>query len=93
MGQQVAMMLANPSVHELIKLDSNYNIIEFPAKDSWVGKNIAAVDFRYNYDLNIIAIQHENSNQFTIEFGPETIIQPNDFFIGITTDKGMRKLV
>lgn len=93
MGQQVGMMLANPSVHELIKLDSHYNIIEFPAKDAWVKNTIESIDFRSNYELNIIAMQRENSSTFTIEFGPETIIQKGDLFIGVTTDKGMQKLL
>ncbi len=92
MGQQVAMMLANPTVHELMKLDSHYNIIEFPAKSSWINKQIAHVDFRKHYDLNIIAIQHAHSTDFTIEFGPDYLIQDGDIFIGITTDDGVQKL-
>lgn len=92
MGQQVAMMLANPTVHELMKLDSHYNIIEFPAKPSWVDKKIESVNFRKHYDLNIIAIQHASSSDFTIEFGPEYTIREGDIFIGITTDAGVGKL-
>lgn len=93
MGQQVAMILANPTVHELIQLDSQYNIIEFPHKDSWVGKNIDTIDFRNNYNVNIIAIQHENSKDFTIEFDSNYVVQTGDLFIGVTTDEGMRKLM
>lgn len=93
MGQQVAMILANPTVHELIQLDSHYNIIEFPHKSAWVGKTIGDIDFRGQYNVNIIAIQHEESNDFTIEFDSNYIIKQGDLFIGITTDEGMRKLM
>lgn len=93
MGYQTAMMLANPTVHELMKLDSHYNIIEFPHKTDWIGKKIEQIDFRRNFDVNIIAIQHKNSADFTIEFGPKTVIQEGDLFIGITTDQGMKQLM
>lgn len=93
MGYQTAMMLANPTVHELMKLDSHYNIIEFPHKEHWVGKKIEQIDFRKNFDVNIIALQHEHSNDFSIEFGPDYIIQKGDLFIGFTNDSGMKKLM
>ena len=92
MGQQVAMMLANPTVHELMKLDDNYNIIEFPVKKSWIGKTIDEINFRSSYELNIIAIQQAGSIDFTIEFGPESVLSDGDTLIGVTTDSGMRKL-
>ena len=92
MGQQVAMMLANPTVHELMKLDSNYNIIEFPVKKPWIGKTIDDIDFRNSYELNIIAIQEAGSIEFTIEFGPDYILSDGDMLIGVTTDSGMKKL-
>lgn len=92
MGHQVAMMLANPTVHELIKLDSHYNIIEFPVKKSWIGKTIDAINFRLNYELNIIAIQREGAVDFTIEFGPEYVLSEGEILIGVTTDAGMKKL-
>lgn len=92
MGQQVAMMLANPTVHELMKLDSHYNIIEFPVKKSWVGKAIDEINFRNSYELNIIAIQQAGSVDFTIEFGPDYVLSGGDTLIGVTTDSGMKKL-
>lgn len=93
MGVQVATMLANPTVHELIQLDSRYNIIEFPYRDSWIGKDINETDFRNKYDTNIIAVQPANSQDFTIEFGPDYVITEGDIFIGVTTDKGMKKIM
>lgn len=93
MGVQIATMLANPTVHELIQLDSRYNIIEFPYREKWVGKDIIEMDFRNKYDTNIIAVQPANSNDFTIEFSPQYVITEGDIFIGVTTDKGMKQLL
>lgn len=93
MGTQVATMLANPTVHELMQLDSRYNIIEFPYREDWVGNNIIDMDFRNKLDTNIIAIQPANSDDFTIEFGPYYTITEGDIFIGVTTDDGMKKLL
>ena len=93
MGVQVATMLANPTVHELLQLDSRYNIIEFPCSPKWIGKDIDKIDFRNKYDTNIIAIQPAQSDEFTIEFGPRYVVTDGDVFIGVTTDEGMKKLL
>ncbi len=93
MGSQIAMMLANPTVHELIKLDHRYNVIEFLNQESWVGKSIADIDFRNQYKTNIIAIRQSETHEFTIEFGPNYIVQDQDVFIGVTTDENVNKLI
>lgn len=93
MGVQVANMLSNPTVHELLSLDNRYNIIEFPCNNRWVGKTIVDIDFRNIYDTNIIAVQPAQSNEFTIEFGPHYTVTEGDIFIGVTTDQGMQKLL
>lgn len=93
MGVQVANMLANPTVHELMALDNRYNIIEFPTNERWVGKTIIEVDFRNNYKTNIIAIRPTNSLDYTIEFKPSYVVTADDVFIGVTTDVGQKKLL
>lgn len=93
MGIQVANMLANPTVHELMSLDSQYNIIEFPARRQWLGKSIEQIDFRNLYNTNIIAIKPANSMEFTIEFQPSYIVKDGDILIGVTTNEGHRKLL
>lgn len=92
MGRQIGLMIANPSVHELMQLDNQYNIIEFPYKKNWVGQTIESIDFRENFDANIIAIKHEGADHFSIEFGPDYIVRTDDIFIGVTSDQGMKKL-
>lgn len=92
-GIQTATMLANPIVSELVKLDDRYNVIEFHCQDAWLGKSIVQVDFRRNYNTNIIAIRPKKTDEFTIEFGPNYIITEGDIFLGITTDKGMKELI
>lgn len=93
MGVQIANMLSNPTVHELLSLDNRYNIIEFPYNSQWVGKSIIEIDFRNTYDTNIIAIQPAQSNDYTIEFGPQYIVMEGDIFIGVATDEGRQKLL
>lgn len=93
MGVQVANMLANPTVHELMALDNRYNIIEFPANERWADKTIIDIDFRNNYKTNIIAIRPANSLDYTIEFKPSYVVTEGDVFIGVTTDVGQKKLL
>lgn len=93
MGVQIGNMLANPTVHELMSLDNRYNIIEFPVNQKWIGKTIIEIDFRNQYDINIIAIQPARSTEYTIEFKPTYTVTDGDIFIGVTTDDGRRKLL
>lgn len=93
MGVQVANMLANPTVHELMSLDNRYNIIEFPANAHWIGQTIMEVDFREQYDTNIIALKQAGEYDFTIEFQPTYVITEEDVFIGVNTDQGRKKLL
>ena len=93
MGVQMGNMLSNPIVSELIKLDDRYNVIEFKCQKAWLGKTIVEIDFRNNYNTNIIAIRPKKTDEFDIEFGPDYIITKGDIFLGITTDEGMNDLM
>lgn len=92
MGVQMGTMLSNPIVSELVKLDDRYNVIEFQCQEQWLGKSIVQIDFRNNYNTNIIAIRPKKTDEFTIEFGPNYIVTEGDIFLGITTDAGMKGL-
>lgn len=93
MGHQTALIMANPTFHELLRLDNQYNVIEFPCHEKWVGQSIVQIDFRKKYNTNIIAIRPANAKEFIIEFGPNYIIKKGDTFLGITTDEGMQSLM
>ena len=51
------------------------------------------VDFREQYDTNIIALKQAGEYDFTIEFQPTYVITEEDVFIGVTTDQGRKKLL
>lgn len=93
MGVQMGTMLSNPIVSELVKLDNRYNVIEFQGQESWIGKTIVEIDFRNNYNTNIIAIQPKRTDEYDIEFGPDYVVNKGDIFIGVTTDEGMKELM
>lgn len=93
MGVQMGTMLSNPIVSELVKLDNRYNVIEFQCQEAWLGKTIVEIDFRNNYNTNIIAIRPKKTDEFDIEFGPDYVVTKGDIFLGITTDEGMKELM
>lgn len=93
MGVQMGTTLSNPIVSELIKLDDCYNVIEFQVQEAWIGQTIVQIDFRNNYNTNIIAIRPEKTHEFDIEFGPDYEVSEGDLFLGITNDEGMRELM
>src|SRR5699024_7336437 len=92
-GVQLGIMLANPTVHELIKLDNHDNVVEFPYHPSWIGQSIVDIDFRNQYQTNIIPIQSAEITVFTIAFDPDYIVSKGDIFLGVTTDDAVKKLV
>ncbi|MDN6162201.1 MAG: TrkA family potassium uptake protein [Atopostipes sp.] len=93
MGVQMGTMLSNPIVSELVKLDNRYNVIEFQGQESWIGKTIVEIDFRNNYNTNIIAIRPKRTDEYDIAFGPDYVVNKGDIFIGVTTDEGMKELM
>ena len=54
---------------------------EIKVSNKLSGKTIADADIRKNFNLNIIALEHDNVT--TIEVSPETVLQAEDALVVI----------
>lgn len=86
MGIRVAHNLVSSSILDFIELSPDYSIIEVAAPREWVGKDIAALDARAKYGINIMAIKSQDN----INVSPRAtdVIQESDVLvvIGATSD-------
>ena len=60
MGKRIADTLNATNVLDHIEISEEYGIVEIQVDEKWVGKTLEEIDFRKNYDLNIIAIKENN---------------------------------
>jgi trk system potassium uptake protein TrkA len=86
MGIRVAHNLVSSSILDFIELSPDYSIIEVAAPREWVGKDIAALNARAKYGINIMAIKSQDN----INVSPRAtdVIQESDVLvvIGATSD-------
>ncbi len=60
MGKRIADTLNATNVLDHIEISEEYGIVEIQVDEKWAGKTLEEIDFRKNYDLNIIAIKENN---------------------------------
>ncbi|MGX7108956.1 potassium channel family protein [Facklamia miroungae] len=93
MGVRIGNELTNDSVLDLIQLDSQSHIVEFTARKSWIGKTIEEINFRGQYDINLIAIKSRIEEGFDVNVNPSFIIEESDLFVGLTNSNEAKMLL
>lgn len=87
MGVQMGQVLSQSTTQSLMAIDEQHDVIEFKAKEKWVGKTIQEIDFRGRYHVNIIAIGEKGKTSLEVSILPSTVISINNYFVGVTEDK------
>lgn len=65
MAQRLAMHLVAPNTRDYIEIDKDIKIINFYTPSSLQGKSLRDSDFRAKYNLNVIAVIHEDKTLVT----------------------------
>jgi len=73
MGQRVAHNLSASNVLDYIEIAGDLRIVDIGAIESWLGKSLAALDFRQRYGVNVIAIKKSAGSMNTSPLGTDTI--------------------
>ncbi len=55
MAHRYAVRESSEHIFEYINLDEEYSIFEIDVIDAWVGKTVTQLNFRVNYNLNVLA--------------------------------------
>ncbi|WP_394236147.1 potassium channel family protein [Niallia oryzisoli] len=79
MGERVAHQLLTPNVLNYIELSKEFNIEELMIPSRLTSKNLRELDLRAKYNLNAIAIVH--NDHIIISPSPDQIIQEGDKLI------------
>lgn len=85
MAIRVATKYASENILDFFDIDNNFSIYELKVPKEWQGKELAQLDLRRKYNVNILTISR-NNNVFIPS--PDTQIQLNDiaFVIGEERD-------
>ena len=90
MATRMAHSLVIPNTIDYIELSRDYSIVDLPAPDAFVGKNLKQLELRPRFGLTLIAIKRrENDTEVTnIAPGAEEVIKAGDVLalLGTTTD-------
>ena len=78
-GQRLAKSLAGPSLMEIIDFSDEISLIKIKARKSWIGKSLVDLDFRKQYQMNVIAF--ERDGHMIIDFNPNLLIEEDDTIV------------
>jgi len=82
-AQRLALSLTSPDIMEIIKLSSNFDIVESSAPDSFIGKTIKDLSLRNKYQMDVLAIKNALTGNLIIMPPAEYKFNPDDIMIVI----------
>ena len=89
-AERLARSLVGPNLLEIIEFSDEFSIIEVKAHKSWMGKNLIDLDFRNEYQMNVVAF--ERDGEMIIDFDPSLEIEENDILVLIGTSENAKEL-
>lgn len=89
-AEKTAVKYNANNIFDFIRLTDEYSIFEIPVPKSWAGKNIADINVRSRYKLNIIAVK--NGETLDPLPGAEYKFYESDHIVVIGTEEAVEKL-
>lgn len=90
-GIRIGKELSSPHVNDLVDLGSRHHISAFPVKEEWVGKDLATINFRSIYGINIIAVKSLNE-PYTVDLHGDYQLKIHDELLGVSSDETLKQL-
>lgn len=81
MGIRTAKKLLRRNIVDLVELDDEYSIVEIKAPASWYGKSLQTLNVRSVYHMNVLGVRTFESENLSLNIGPDYIVQPEDRFL------------
>ena len=66
MGKHLANNLSFDNFVDTVELSNGYSVVEIHVPHAWVGKNLIELKLRTKYEVNVIAIKHNNNTDVTL---------------------------
>lgn len=89
MGRRVAHNLVSNNIVDYIELSDDINLISVKTPASMVGKNLIETNFRKHYQVNVVAIRHEDG--VTVNPEPTTVLAQDDELVVIGVAAAIKK--
>lgn len=90
MGVKVANNLVSSNILEYIELSEDYSIVETEALNEWIGKNLAEINMRAKYGVNVMAIKR--NSDINISPTAHDFIEDGDTLIVVGQNDDLNKL-
>ncbi len=87
---RIAQNLVTSNIFDFINLSEEHSIIEIPVKEEWIDKTILELNFRVNYNVNIIAIK--NGIDIDISIKPDTLIKSGDLLLILGRNEDIKNI-
>lgn len=81
MGQRIAISLMNPKISDIYQMNDDFAIMEIKAPELWVGRQMAQLNLRELYGVNVIGIRRNGEKKVDINVNGRTEINKDDFLV------------
>ena len=89
-GERLARVIADPNLVELIEFSDNFSMIEIKVKESWVGHTLRELEFRNQYQMNVVGFLRDG--EMIIDLDPNLVIKENDKLVLIGSKENARTM-
>ena len=89
-AERLAIKYSSNNVFDYIQLTADYSLFEIPIMEGWDGMSILEIDFRKNYNLNILAVKR--GKEFIPSPSPDFKFQKGDHVVTLGHSDELIKL-
>lgn len=92
MAEKTAMRYSADHIFDYIELDGEYSVYEIPVMEKWIGKSIKEVNFRVEYNVNILGTKNEN-DKMQLMPGPDYVFKKEEHLMVIGRNEDVNKIL
>lgn len=90
LARWVALHTGTNSIYDFMELDNNFNLYEVKVPKEWIGKTLAELDLRKNYNINILGIRI--NGKLKIVLSPSFILKEDERILLIAKEDDAKKI-
>lgn len=84
-----AIRYTSDHIFDYIELSDDYSVFEVSVPKEWIGKTIAGLDVRKNYNINIVALKKEG--KIDLNVAPDEVISGEETMLVIGDNKDIHR--
>ncbi len=92
MAKRIAYTLRRSILLDYVSLGEGYSIVEMGAPTDWLGKPLAALDVRRQYNIQIIVIKDVLSDKVVIIPGGDYVLKDSDILVMVGRDEDLERV-